>query len=443
MNATNVVPLRRASVTLNEGQARALSEITAAYAPGNQHLLTGFAGSGKTTLMQALARWAIENKRSITMSAPTNKAVQVLERKIREAGLDVPCQTIHSLLSLSPDKKSEKLSFSRRKNAAPIRHQIVVIDEVSMIESSLMRHIDRHLAHCFVALVGDPAQLPPVGERESEAFHILSRSHLDTIVRQAAGNPILDATRIIRENQNKPDMDWSWVKSAKAHPFGVYRPGPGVDKWMQKAFTSAESYENPDAFRYLAYRNVTVEAVNAKVRMWRYGKTEAPFSIGEMALMKAPMMQYDIAIYNTGDEVKVLDIRSADFEYLFPSGAVGSSWTACIPAWRMVVVGHDGVEREIHAPKSYEEKDRVLERAAKEARGDRDRWHHFYDFKNSLADLQPIYALTIHSSQGSTFRHVFLNIPDVRRRLRDNPLETKQLFYVAASRPTDTLILVE
>jgi tRNA A37 threonylcarbamoyladenosine biosynthesis protein TsaE len=44
------------TITLNDDQTQALAEILAAQGRGARHLLTGYAGSGKTTLMQALAR---------------------------------------------------------------------------------------------------------------------------------------------------------------------------------------------------------------------------------------------------------------------------------------------------------------------------------------------------------------------------------------------------
>jgi len=178
-------------VILNASQAQALFEIEQAYERGARHLLTGFAGSGKTTLMQQVARIFQDEGKNVVMTAPTHKAVAVLARKLAEAGIEVPCCTIHSLLSLRPKVVGDKQVFERADRAREIIADVVVIDEASMLDTSLMGHIRSFLKWQFVLFVGDPAQLPPVGEIASEAFSVKSRSHLDTIIRQVAGNPIL------------------------------------------------------------------------------------------------------------------------------------------------------------------------------------------------------------------------------------------------------------
>jgi exodeoxyribonuclease-5 len=84
-------------ITLNPDQERAKAEILAARNAGDFHLLTGFAGSGKTTLIQDLAaHWQARGVR-IVLTAPTHKAVAVLARKLGADGLEVSCQTIHKL----------------------------------------------------------------------------------------------------------------------------------------------------------------------------------------------------------------------------------------------------------------------------------------------------------------------------------------------------------
>ncbi len=42
----------------------------------------------------------------------------------------------------------------------------------------------------------------------------------------------------------------------------------------------------------------------------------------------------------------------------------------------------------------------------------------------------------MHTAQGETHRHTFLDVGDIRQRARENPLETQQLCYVGATRPT-------
>jgi len=68
-------------------------------------------------------------------------------------------------------------------------------------------------------------------------------------------------------------------------------------------------------------------------------------------------------------------------------------------------------------------------------------WRHFFRFKEDFTDLRPLYALTVHSSQGSTFKWAVVDVGDISKRENDNMLECQQLFYVAVTRPTDGVIL--
>ncbi len=244
---------------LTPDQAQALSDIEAAYEPGTSYLLTGHAGTGKTYLMQRLTKSMLANKRQVILSAPTHKAVTVLARKLAEAKIEgVACRTIHSVLSLKAKPQTDRLVFQRERGAEPVTADVVVIDECSMVDQDLFRHIKRHLPNSFVLFVGDPAQLPPVGEAESQTFRTPNRSHLTTIIRQAADNPILAAADVIRKSQGgASDLSWC-VQASLASGHGVFVPGEAAYRWMRKAFTSPEFEADPDSFRYLAWTNERV-----------------------------------------------------------------------------------------------------------------------------------------------------------------------------------------
>jgi exodeoxyribonuclease-5 len=430
-------------IKLTPDQDRALAEILAAQERGGRYLLTGYAGSGKTTLMQALARKLVARHQSVVLTAPTHKAVAVLASKLRQAGIeDVDCRTVHSLLSLKPKPHGDRLVFQRDRRAEPVMADVVVIDECSMVGADMLTHIKGHLPMSFVLFVGDPAQLPPVGEVASGTFATTRRSHLSTIVRQGADNPILAAAHAIRESQGGP-MDWSWAKSAKAPPMGVYVPSD-PDAWMREAFTSPKFDADPDRARYLAWTNDRVAQVNAKVRRWRYGdEIPTPFMPGERALVRAPVILQDTILFNTNDEGRVIDIAPASFEFDFASCDGVPGWTAEVPSWRVTLRREDdGAEHAVHMPADDRAYNRVLARITDEAGEASYRWKHLHEFKSSMARLQSIYAMTVHTSQGSTFANAFVDLPDIRRRAQSNVLETQQMLYVAATRPSHALVLV-
>jgi exodeoxyribonuclease-5 len=430
-------------VTLTDDQEQAASEIMAAMATGDRYLLTGYAGTGKTTLMQEVVRRMIQANRSVVLTAPTHKAVSVLAAKIAEAGIrDVPCITIHSLLSLRPKPHGDRLVFERNKRANPVMEDVVVVDECSMLSADIMKHIRRHLPVSFVLFVGDPAQLPPVGEVASESFDTKRRSHLSTIVRQGADNPVLAATHTIRSSQGGP-MDWSWCVANKAPPYGVFLPGASIDRWMERAFTSDDFNSDPDRFRYLCWTNARVADVNRKIRRWRYGdSTPTPFMPGERAMLRAPIVRDDSILFNTNEELGIVEIEQGMFRRPIEPRQGAPGWTAEIPSWRALIQRGTEAPVEVHMPRGDRAYNTAIARLSDEALDCRDRWGDLHGFKSAMARMQAIYALTVHNSQGSTFGNAFVDIHDIRRRAQSNPLETQQMLYVAATRPSRALILV-
>lgn len=438
----------RPEVILTESQAQALFEIEHAYEPGARHLLTGFAGSGKTTLMQQVARIFQDEGKNVVMTAPTHKAVAVLARKLAEAGIEVPCCTIHSLLSLRPKVVGDKQVFERAGHARAISAQVVVIDEASMLDISLMGHIRDCLKLQFVLFVGDPAQLPPVGEVASEAFGIKSRSHLDTIIRQVAGNPILEAARIIRESQGTGVMDYSWMEGLSANKQGIFRPGAALHDWMQRGFLSDEFSADPDYFRYLCWTNKRVHEVNRMVRRWKYGgDTPTPLMPGEPCMARTPVfvdsvdergyIQTDIVMQNCEEGV-IWAIEPAKIKRQF--GAGPNAIKIEVETWRCMIKLDVGAVIEAHmicGERAYKKSENEVREWCKSEKD----WRPFFRFKENFTDLRALYALTVHSSQGSTFKWAVVDVGDIAKRENDNILECQQLFYVACTRATDGMIL--
>lgn len=435
-------------ITLNDGQRKALAEIKNVYQRGERHLLTGFAGSGKTTLMQEVAKSFQDRGLSVVMTAPTHKAVAVLSRKMQQAGIEVGCCTIHSLLSLRPKVVDDQQVFERGSHAKPVWMDAVIIDEASMIPSDLMGHIRNHLKWQFVLFVGDPAQLPPVGEIESESFGVRSRSHLDTIVRQVEGNPIIEAARIIRESQDAKAVDWSWMYGSNANKQGLFKPGPDIVGWMKKAFLSDEFADNPDFARYLCWTNAQVKRVNQLVRQWRYGKTPTPLMAGEPCMARTPVFVHawndeykreeTSIVMQTCEEGIVQSIKQGTLTRMF--GANRERFTVSVPIWDAVVKCDDGRQVEcamIRDEKGYKRAENDVRSWCKAGND----WRPFFRFKEEFVDLRPLYALTVHSAQGSTFKHAFIDVDDIAKREHDNLLEFQQLLYVAVTRATDTIIL--
>ena len=148
-------------------------------------ILRGYAGTGKTTLIQHIAA-ALDNK--IVLMAPTGRAAQVLSAKTGQKAATIH-RTIYELSALSIDEKQDiadaDITFSFHIRDAKER-VVAIVDEASMLISrtvrqELMRFGTDNLMNDLLTFVrpsfggklicvGDPAQLPPVGEQESNAL---------------------------------------------------------------------------------------------------------------------------------------------------------------------------------------------------------------------------------------------------------------------------------
>jgi len=105
---------------------------------------------------------------SVTMTATTNKAAEVLE-----AATNRTTQTIHSFLNLTlyEDFESGRSKLNRNPRTWEVHNQkIIFIDECSMIDSDLFRMIREGTHKCKIVYVGDRNQLNPVREKLSPIF---------------------------------------------------------------------------------------------------------------------------------------------------------------------------------------------------------------------------------------------------------------------------------
>lgn len=171
------------------GRPHALTERQrAAIATAVMHrvtLLAGYAGSGKTTALRGLCEVAEALGRDLHLMALSGRAA----RRMTEA-TDRPARTIAGFLRQAAGQP-------------PIPSSMVVIDEASMLDLATLWRIVSAVGDASLVLVGDPAQLPPIGfgftfQPFYDARHGLPRVVLDRVLRQSEDSGIPALAEAIR-----------------------------------------------------------------------------------------------------------------------------------------------------------------------------------------------------------------------------------------------------
>ena len=140
-------------------------------------LLKGYAGTGKTSLIGALVKTLDQLEQKCILLAPTGRAAKVFSHYAGH-----PAYTIHKKIYRQKSFSNEMDNFSMNDNLQ--QHTLFIVDEASMIANEGLsgsmfgtgRLLDDLIQYvysgqgCRLMLIGDTAQLPPVGEEESPAL---------------------------------------------------------------------------------------------------------------------------------------------------------------------------------------------------------------------------------------------------------------------------------
>ena len=194
---------------------KSLSEFLLSTANETVFVLRGYAGTGKTSLVGALVKAMDKLQQKSVLLAPTGRAAKVFS-----AYAGHPAFTIHKKIYRQQSFSNEVSNFSINDNLTT--HTLYIVDEASMISneglSGSMFGTGRLLddlvefvysgAGCRLLLMGDTAQLPPVGEEQSPALVTealkgyglnVTEVDLTQVVRQVQASGILwNATQIRR-----------------------------------------------------------------------------------------------------------------------------------------------------------------------------------------------------------------------------------------------------
>ncbi len=117
-------------------------------------IITGGPGVGKTTLVNSILKVVRSQVDRILLAAPTGRAAKRLAESTQ-----LEAKTIHRLLEFDPKGYAFK-----RNEENPLEADVIVVDEMSMVDISMMNHLLKAIPEkAVVLLVGDADQLPSVG----------------------------------------------------------------------------------------------------------------------------------------------------------------------------------------------------------------------------------------------------------------------------------------
>ena len=448
----------------------------------NRLLIKGSAGTGKTTLSNEMIKSLVEtrviSRFGITCSAPTHKALAILNSK---TDLTYPnFRTLASVLCYQHtyDSETGEDVFKPKFNAEypPLNDiKTLIIDEASMGGIDMLIYLERYGSKCTIIFIGDDKQLNPVKEKESpifwgkpklfdtheEAFqytldHQLVKERigeiytpefekqfvgfkpypeieLEEIVRQGADNPIIPLSR------NLPAIfDYTQRLNSNGHGF-VYATD------FDMAVAELAKVNGTDDLKFLSYRNEEVDKVNLEVRKKIYTNPRR-LELGESIIFDSPYSQY-----MTNDELKIetLDIDTIIFTvpiqdskglpftttdvsfkcYIINGSQIDEFGTGEM-IWRGVFVIHedsDAAFKNFGYALSAKGRARQLDQSTRRI------------FLAKFAKFKYNHALTIHKSQGSTYRRVILNVGDVN--VNPNQSEKTRMLYTGVTRTSELLIL--
>lgn len=399
---------RVAEIARDTGMALdALQEEAVREAASNGLLvITGGPGTGKTTTINTIIRYFEEEGLDIFLAAPTGRAAK---RMSETTGVEA--RTIHRMLEVNGGAEGNA-GFERNEDN-PLETDVIIIDEMSMVDISLMYHLLKAvLSGTRLILVGDVNQLPSVGAGsvlrdiiESGRFHVV---RLTKVFRQAAQSDIIvNAHRINRGEPVSLDnksMDFFFLKRFEADV--IIRVAIQLIHQKLPKFVDATPFDI-QVLTPMRKGLLGVERLNDILQQYLNPPTPD----------KKEHEYHDI-IFREGD--KVMQIKN-NYQLEWE---IRSEYGIAIEKGMGIFNGDMGVIRTIN---TYAE---TMTVEFDEAR--------LVDYSlKQLEELELAYAITIHKSQGSEYPAVVIPLLTGPRMLMN-----RNLLYTAVTRAKKCVTLV-
>ena len=420
----------------------------------NYLLITGKAGSGKSTLSAKLAKYFTDNpisKHKVQCTALTHKAKAELQKKITSVGIepgDMNISTLHSYFNIKAkiNYKTGIEEFDVDSRAKPPKKcSVLFIDEVSMMDEKLFKMVksQRHLYETII-LIGDEYQVPPVNESEYNLFQDpnIKKFKLNEIVRQAQDNPIIQlASEIVDKIEHEDFSDTSFCirrtveYSKKTDKIEIVND---TKELVQKYYDYVKDdigkpIQESNFYKsfFTTFTNKTVNSLN-HIGKCIYKKTNKInyLDVGDLLIMQGPAFDpyiRDLIIAQNNAEILIDKLEEETYEGIEIYVVYFKSETS--ESFLRVV-----------KPEETQKYENKLAKLAQQAKINGKLWRNFYDFKKKFAEVKHAFAATIHKCQGSTVDRVFLEARDLP--WNTNPNLSFRLYYVGITRTSDKAVVM-
>lgn len=399
--------------------------------------LNGAAGTGKTFLIVELLKYfsADKNKIDCIVTAPTNKATGVIAQMLHKNSIGVKCKTIHSFLRI---KKVRDYEIGKEKYALDEKNKhkrestfLLIVDESSMINNEIFSYIKDAIKDgrvSIVLFVGDSYQLPPVNGTKNIISRLKNQFELKEIVRQAKDSYIIRVATKIRdmiENNEFVELDQFFSNLDEKEMQFFHN-----EKDFLNDYCENERY-NFDKKIIASYTNKVVDRYNDTLRK-RYWKEQGvedvdSFREGDWVRFKESYEHQGTVLYFNGDEYKITSIEKSYHKKL----AINFWKCNTISNYPFYVVDTKNVDVYETNLQEIANKAKITPRGLDKKR----LWELFFKIKDFFAEVQYIYASTIHKLQGSTYEYVYIDLFSIINNSKNLNLEMiYRLIYVAITR---------
>ena len=420
-------------------------------------ILRGSAGTGKTSLASVIVRTLLNLQYKISLLAPTGRAAKVFSLNSGQ-----PAATIHR--SIYRERTFAGLDGKFNLNANLYRNRLFMIDEASMISltsvnstfgsgcllDDLIQFVYNE-RNCRMLLIGDKAQLPPVGEAESPALRTdvlaayglkVYECDLNEVLRQSQDSGILYNATIIRQMITHDQA--TALPKIRFKGFADISIVPG-DELIESLSTSYAEV-GIDETMVITRSNKRANIFNQGIRNMVLGREEE-LTTGDMLMVvknKYKEKQAEgLSFIANGDRVIVRSVRNVRELYGFRFADVTLSFPDYDNTEEDMIVILDTLTTEAPAL-THEQNEQLFQQVLADyadvpLKSDRMKKIREDDYYNAL-QVKFGYAITCHKAQGGQWAHIYLD----QGYMTDEMLTPDYIhwLYTAFTRATEHLYLV-